>query len=53
MPTKSSCSKKEWSRKQGTHDELIDAGGVYAELYEVQFERNQATHGVLRLRHSC
>jgi ABC-type multidrug transport system fused ATPase/permease subunit len=27
--------------ERGTHDELLAAGGLYAELYEIQFRREE------------
>ncbi|GAA1770504.1 ABC transporter ATP-binding protein [Luedemannella helvata] len=33
--------------ERGTHDELMQAGGLYAELYETQFARQRAPQGEL------
>jgi ABC-type multidrug transport system fused ATPase/permease subunit len=32
--------------ERGTHDELLDAGGVYADLYNSQFRRENGSSGV-------
>ena len=32
-------------RERGTHDELLEAGGLYAELYRTQFARHPASSG--------
>jgi len=29
--------------EQGTHDQLVSRGGIYAELYRVQFEKQPAS----------
>jgi ATP-binding cassette subfamily B protein len=31
--------------EQGSHDELLELGGTYRKLYELQFSRNSETYG--------
>ena len=39
-------------RERGTHDELLAAGGLYAELYRTQFSRQLTPNGDLAASHS-
>jgi subfamily B ATP-binding cassette protein MsbA len=31
-------------REQGSHDELMRLGGIYARLHELQFQSSEETH---------